>query len=351
MNMIHIFKWLFGLAIMLSVGELAGQSQRIVFSDIRMETEAAMRAVEQQTGLTFSYNSQFDDLSSTIVFSDTELSLEQAMTQMLDGKSLNFMFRKRYIIIYPDRSKNNGSASVVRNRTFDTYERTPENSRNAGPQRRQVVDTPAPSAPVVRRVVAPIPDTSAFYSSYRSLERFVRRDSYLPVLAVKTNLLYAAGTFTPNLAIEMGINAKMSIALSGSYNPWNRIGTLDNNDKLVHWVVRPELRYWFCERFNGHFVSAGPFYNQFNISGYDIPFVGFEKAWRYEGYAFGAGVNYGYSLPVTSRLNVEFSAGVGVAWMKYDRFECSLCSGVLAANKKTYFGPTNFAINLVYLIR
>jgi hypothetical protein len=65
----------------------------------------------------------------------------------------------------------------------------------------------------------------------------------------------------------------------------------------------------------------------------------------------GAGIDYGYSLTVAPRWNIEFTVGVGVAYMNYKSFDCTLCSGVLDTHEKPYFGPTNIGVNLVFLIK
>lgn len=83
-------------------------------------------------------------------------------------------------------------------------------------------------------------------------------------LTVKTNLLYDA-TATVNLGVEVGLAPKWTFDLSGNYNGW----TFSNNRKWKHWLAQPELRYWFCERFNGHFLGfhlVGGIYNIGNIS-------------------------------------------------------------------------------------
>ena len=69
-------------------------------------------------------------------------------------------------------------------------------------------------------------------------------------IAVKTNLLYDVTT-TLNLGAEFRVAPKWTIDLSGNYNPFN----LGNDRKMRHWLVQPEVRYWFCEAFNGHFPS------------------------------------------------------------------------------------------------
>jgi hypothetical protein len=269
MNIKRFYRWLPLFAALFSVAELSAQSQLVSFPSLRMTATEAMQTIEQQTGLTFSYNSAVFDTSSEVAFPATELSLEQAMSRIVKEKYLNFMFRGQYIIVYPDSAAKPAAPQPVNNRTSDVYEQTPANSRDTAPLRRPEVEeapAPEPPAPIVRRVLAPGPDPSAFYSDYKDIDRFDRNGKHLPKWALKMNLLYAAGTLTPNLALEMGINDRMSVVLAGSYNPWNRIGTLENNDKIVHFAVHPQFRYWFCERFNGHFLSAGPFYNQFNVS-------------------------------------------------------------------------------------
>ena len=45
-------------------------------------------------------------------------------------------------------------------------------------------------------------------------------------IAIKTNILYGALTYTPNLSLEVGIGKRSTLDLSGGYNPWNLNGTL-----------------------------------------------------------------------------------------------------------------------------
>ena len=72
-------------------------------------------------------------------------------------------------------------------------------------------------------------------------------------VAVKTNALYWA-TSTPNLGFEVGLAKKITLDVSGNYNPWK----FGNDCQIKHWLVQPELRYWLHERFNGHFLVSMP---------------------------------------------------------------------------------------------
>ena len=85
-------------------------------------------------------------------------------------------------------------------------------------------------------------------------------------VAVKTNLLYDATT-TINLGAEIGVATKWTVDLSANYNGW----TFNDNKKWKHWMAQPEVRYWFCERFNGHFLGAHLLGGQYNWGGLDLP--------------------------------------------------------------------------------
>lgn len=169
-------------------------------------------------------------------------------------------------------------------------------------------------------------------------------------LAVKTNLLYGAGTLTPNLGIELCLGKKTTFELAGGYNPWNLKGTYDDNDKLVHYLMQPEFRYWLCERFNGHFFGAHALFSHYNISGHDIPML-FDREFRYEGYAYGGGVSYGYHWMLGRRWGLEFTVGAGYVRLNYDKYPCVKCGDRVTNATKDYFGPTKAGITLVFMIK
>lgn len=69
-------------------------------------------------------------------------------------------------------------------------------------------------------------------------------------VAIKTNTLYWLTT-TPTLGVEFTISSKTTFEVVGAYNPW----TFKDDKKTRFWLVQPELKYWTCEKFNGHFVG------------------------------------------------------------------------------------------------
>ena len=163
-------------------------------------------------------------------------------------------------------------------------------------------------------------------------------------LAVKTNALYLA-TSTPNAGVEFALADRWTIDVSGGYNPW----TLDKEDnfKLKHYQVSPEVRYWFCEVFQGHFVGINGVYTQFNVGA--VPSIMEES--RIQGWAAGAGITYGYAFPIARRWNLELTAGLGGWYTAHDQFEGRKCGLFQQRVDKFAFGPTALGVTFVYMLK
>lgn len=173
--------------------------------------------------------------------------------------------------------------------------------------------------------------------------------SFAQDIAVKTNLPYWLTT-TPNIGLEFGLGKRTTISLTGGYNPW----TLDKdaNRKVKHWMVMPEFRYWLCENFNGHFFGLHSGYTFYNISAVRIPFQDKSTAQhRFQGWATGVGISYGYSWIIGKRWNIEATLGFGYIYSEYDKYECVTCGRFKGSNDKHYFGPTNVGVSLIYVIK
>lgn len=169
-------------------------------------------------------------------------------------------------------------------------------------------------------------------------------------VAIKSNLLYDAG-LTPNLGIELGLAPKWSADISGQINDWAVGGRL-----WKQWLVQPELRYWFCRRFSGHFVGAHALGGQYNFGHVDLPFTflgtNFSelKDHRRQGWMGGLGVAYGYAWILDRHWNLEAEIGLGWIYTVYDTYRCANCGKKIKENSHhNYFGPTKAAINIVYI--
>ena len=232
-------------------------------------------------------------------------------------------------------------------RTSDVY-RPSNSNHDAGP----VLRDSTPQNPLSLVDEVPQEPAKEFYSDYSPLKIPGIADGRLPRYALKTNLFYGLVTLTPNIAAEVALSPKWTLEAAYSSNPWNYKAKASGaaSRKLLHGIARLEGRYWFCERFSGHFVGVHGLYSEYNVSGRDIPLL-FEKEYRYRGNAWGGGVVYGYDLPIGKSWNLEFTAGVGVYRMRYDRYSCLTCSTDYTPQTKTWFGPSRLGVSLEFLIK
>ena len=161
-------------------------------------------------------------------------------------------------------------------------------------------------------------------------------------LGIKTNLLYLA-TLSPNAGIEWGFKPKWSVELTGGFN-------LLKSSDIPHWLIKPELRYWLCRTFDGHFFGLHGIVGQGNI--YSAWFNNIPKSESYDGWAYGGGLTYGYQWAIGKRWNLEAAIGVGYLHLHYKEYQfgndCQNCRGRQCRN---YFGPTKAGISLIYMIK
>lgn len=175
--------------------------------------------------------------------------------------------------------------------------------------------------------------------------------------AVKSNLLYDA-TLSANAGVEFRVGEKMTIDVSADYNAWQ----WNDNRKMKHIMVQPELRWWTCERFNGSFFGVHAHYAFYNWGGMlpwgfrtgkmfgsiDNPQI---RSHRFQGWLAGAGLSYGYHWILSPRWGLEATLGVGYAYLEYEKYQCENCGLKEANENKHYLGPTKAGITLIYMIK
>lgn len=171
---------------------------------------------------------------------------------------------------------------------------------------------------------------------------------------LKTNTLYLATT-TPNIGIEFYLGQQLSFSLVGGYNPFDfsteYVGQAKGtaHPKMKHWVVMPELKYWFCKSFERGYLGLHGIYGDYNVGGIkQIPKL--EKH-RYHGIAYGAGISYGYQWALGGRWGLEASVGAGYLRLKYDKYNCGACGDLLGKYERDYWGPTKASISFIYFIK
>ncbi|MDR2389019.1 MAG: DUF3575 domain-containing protein [Tannerellaceae bacterium] len=160
---------------------------------------------------------------------------------------------------------------------------------------------------------------------------------------VKSNLLYDITT-TVNLGLEVGLAPQWSIDLPVNYNPWDFAG----DKKLKHWLIQPEIRYWLCEKFSGHFWGLHVHIGAYNLGG--ISQLGL-KNFRYEGNLYGGGISYGYQWVLNPRWSLEATLGLGYAYLSHAQYPCEKCATKLTDSTRNYFGPTKAGVSLIYIMK
>lgn len=161
-------------------------------------------------------------------------------------------------------------------------------------------------------------------------------------IAVKTNLVGWAAMGTVNLGVEPALWSQWTLAIDGYYNPFS----YDQGRQTKMWGIQPELRYWFCQKYSGHFIGLHGQYADYDY--------GMNK-YRYNGSFSGLGLSYGYSLPLATRWRLEFNLGAGWIRKNYEKTGLPQWEDkdivFYPRVKENGFGITKAGLNLIFIIR
>ena len=169
-------------------------------------------------------------------------------------------------------------------------------------------------------------------------------------VAVKTNLLYWAAT-TPNIGIDIAVGKHSTIGMTANYNPW----TLGTDNKIQHWFLRPEYRYWVTEKYTRLYFGVHAIGGEFEVGGFKFPFIGNRiltglPTHYYKGSFVGAGISIGYQFYVSPHWNIELSAGAGLARLSYHAEPVNGPKAASYTNRKRILPiPTELGVSFVYL--
>ena len=172
-------------------------------------------------------------------------------------------------------------------------------------------------------------------------------------MALKTNMLYDA-LLVPNAGVEFYLGNDWSLGGNWMYGWWK-------SDRS-HWYWRTyggdiTLRKWFGRKakekpLTGHHIGIYAQVQTFDFELGGRGYMGGEPGGDiFDRACFGGGVEYGYSLPIARRLNIDFSAGIGYLGGRYFEYiPVDQCYVWQATKKLRYFGPTKVEVSLVWLI-
>ncbi len=165
-------------------------------------------------------------------------------------------------------------------------------------------------------------------------------------LYIKTNGIAWAMGIT-NIAAEIVLDRRWSVALPIYYSGWNY---LKYTQKFRTFTLQPEVRYWINAVDNNGLYAAA----HLGLGWYNVALNGDYRIQDHGGNspAFGGGVSAGYRLPFkhSKRWSIEFSLGVGVYGVHYDKF--SNCKNGLLTETKSgaWVGIDQAAATIVYTL-
>lgn len=156
-------------------------------------------------------------------------------------------------------------------------------------------------------------------------------------VAVKTNLAAWAGTIM-NLAADVQVSEHFSVELPVLWCPWH----VSDKHAVKTFTIQPEARYWLARPGEGHFFGVHAHVGWFNVK------------WNRDRYQdtsrplLGAGISYGYLLPLGEHWAGEFTLGAGYAKLKYNTYYNIGNGARIDTRTKNYWGITRVGISVVY---
>lgn len=172
-------------------------------------------------------------------------------------------------------------------------------------------------------------------------------------MSLQTNMLYDI-VAVPNIGLEFYLGKGFSIDTNWMYAWWH------SDPANFYWRTYGgdiAARYWFGRKakekpLTGHHIGL---YGQ--MLTYDVALGGrgqiggIPKGTLWDKANFGAGLEYGYSLPIATRLNLDFNIGLGYFWGEYQEYiPQDNCYVWQSTKYRRWIGPTKAEISLVYLI-
>lgn len=154
---------------------------------------------------------------------------------------------------------------------------------------------------------------------------------------MKTNIPFDA-LAVQNLALEVQVHKHITIDLPVMWS----ISDIEREHAIRGIAFQPEGRWWLKEAGTGHFFGLHTHVAWFNAKWEDNRYQTRKRPLA------GAGISYGYKLPLSAHWGAEFNIGAGYANMKYDTFYNIENGAWLETHIRHYWGITRAGLSLVY---
>ena len=343
----NLSKMLLFLLCFFTLPMLSAQDPKVTVTVNNTPLNYVFTQIESQTKYSFAFvNSSFDTTRKiTISVQNTDLGI--VLDKLLKGTGYSYTIRKGRIFLSPVKIEKKEEKLI----TAKNIEEKPIVSVKTGTKTKNIDVKPlliSEKKNIDAEPLSALKDSLDINKTVEILNRLADRKlltySKTPLWAVKSNLLLDL-TGSISLGVEVKTGERYSFDLSVSYNPWE----FNVNRNWKHILVQPEIRYWLCEPFNGHFFGLHGLYAHYNLSG--LPFSDYMKNSRLQGDLYGAGLSYGYQWSLSKRWSIEGSFGVGYVHAGYDRYACKTCRDYIGRESKNYFAPTKTSLSLIYFIK
>ena len=171
--------------------------------------------------------------------------------------------------------------------------------------------------------------------------------------ALKTNALYDIA-LVPNIGAELYWGKNWSAGANWMYAWWQ------NGASSKFWRVYGGdiyVRKWFGQKaeenpFAGHHIGVYAQLLTYDFCLGDKGYMGGQPGGNiWDKLQYGYGVEYGYSLPIARRLNLDFTLGLGYMGGTYHEYRIADdCKVWQATKNRKWFGPTKAEVSLVWLL-
>lgn len=170
---------------------------------------------------------------------------------------------------------------------------------------------------------------------------------------VKTNLLYDA-LVIPSIGVDFYLGKNWTAGINWMYGWWK------SDPGHRYWRAYGgdlNVRRWFGSKAAGKPLTGHHVGLYAGIVTYDFEFGGKgymggrPKGTLWDRCNFFCGVEYGYTLPIAKRLNLDFTIGIGYLGGEYMEYKPSGNHYIWESTKRlNWFGPTKAEVSLVWLI-
>ena len=182
---------------------------------------------------------------------------------------------------------------------------------------------------------------------------FFEAEAFSQDLSIRNNILYDISG-TPNIGLEYPVSKHFSVGANAGLKPWPRFLFWDteykeNTSHWKHFLVTPEMRYYFDQVYDGWFTGVDVVYTHYNVGNVRFPFGMYPEVenHRLQGDFIGLGIFGGYSWWLGNHWRIEAEAGVAAGLAAYDKFECDHCGTRLGEERKMVLVP-KLGLNIAY---